>query len=168
MASGDPMFSGETAFVPLSCLRATEPGGGTPVEPWKVWAFPKPAASNLFVQGVLSPKYTNLGLTLRLWWFSSVVAGSVVWRARFRRNNVAANSIKGSHDYFAAGQTVTTAAGGTVFFPVLSVMTFSNGGQIESLAAGEPFALMIGRNSTAGGDNHAATALLRAVELVET
>lgn len=162
------MFSGLTRFRPMGCAPITIAGGGTPSEPFPAFAFDPATAENLLLTSFLSPRYGGAGLTLRLLWRSTATTGSCVWRARLRRINTGAASLLGAHDYWAAAQTVTTATAGTASHPVLSTVAFTNGAQMESLAAGEAFALMIGRNAASGSDTLAVDADLIGVDLRET
>ena len=55
-----------------------------------------------------------------------------------------------AHTY--VNQSSTDAASGTLTRPTETVITFTNGAQMDNLAAGEPFMLRIFRDADNGGD----------------
>jgi hypothetical protein len=121
------------------------------------------------VFGAVLPRfYGGGGITATLYWLaSSAVAGDVIWNAAFERNH--ANGDDLDADSFATAQAAAaTTANGTSGKVITSTITFTDGAQIDSLAAGEAFRLKVTRDANAGGDTMAGDAELLMVELKET
>src|SRR5687768_13125346 len=101
--------------------------------------------SAIFVD-ILPRNYANGGLTVYIHWMaSSATSGSVRWEASIERHQ--AGTDDSDSDSFASVQH----AGGTAVSPagteIVTAITFTNGAQMDSLAAGERFRLKISRDA---------------------
>jgi len=148
MASGDSLFAfGARDFVPTATLGAAHgisAGGSTPNEGVPHLAFDSATAEYADVVATLPLNYGGGGITLTVKWASGVTSGATVWRAAFRRVNDDAVNVGASHTYDYNSVTATTAdvAGEWDYADI----TFTNGADMDSVAAGEAFILRIGRD----------------------
>lgn len=116
--------------------------------------------------GILPPYYSGGGISVEIFWSAtSATSGNVVWNAAIERIDLSGLDIDA--DSFASAQTVTTAAPGTSGMVVKSTITFSNGAQMDSLAADEPFRLKVTRDADNGSDTMTGDAEIVRVMLVE-
>lgn len=116
---------------------------------------------------VLPRNYAGGGITAYIHWSADgVIAGDVVWNIAFERIGDGQQDV--DVDDFAAVQTVTDTAPGTDGFVTIANIPFTDGAQIDSIAVGELFRLMISRDADSQSDDMAADAELHAVELKET
>lgn len=101
--------------------------------------------------GVLPDGYAGGGITVTvIWAATSATSGDVVWEAAIER--IDSLSLDIDADSFATAQTVTITAAGTSGQVKYSDITFTNGAQMDSLAAGEAFRVKITRNAASGSD----------------
>lgn len=154
MASGDVVgLIGR--IVPPATSYATpdsRAGGSSPAESFPVWDFDDTTPEYLDFQCDLSPKYAGGGLTIVLpWSATSATTNAVVWRAAIRRIADDAEDVDTSHtyDYNQASADTAPSASGETSMPTI---TFTDGADMDSLAAGEPFVLRVGRLPTDAGD----------------
>ena len=118
--------------------------------------------SNIFLED-----YDGGGLTVNIHWSADgVTANNVVWNAAIERIGDEILDVDG--DSFAAVQAVTDAAPGTDGFVTVATITFTDGAQMDNLAAGELFRIKITRDADNGSDTMLADAQLHAVVLLET
>jgi hypothetical protein len=121
--------------------------------------------SAVFV-GILPRNYANGGLTVTLHiMHSSATSGTSRWEVAFERMNTDEDS-----DSFASAQSASCTASGTSGIISTATVTFTDGAQMDSVAAGEPFRLKVTRdaNGTTGTDSATGDAELVAVEVKET
>jgi hypothetical protein len=116
--------------------------------------------------GVLPRNYGGGGITAyATWCAATATTGTIGWDVAFERIGAAQQDI--DSDGFAAAQTITAAtvdaASGNT--GVTSV-AFTNGAQMDSVAAGEAFRVRIRRD--VANDTAAGNAQLLALELKET
>jgi hypothetical protein len=116
-------------------------------------------------RGLLPRNYSGGGVTLTIHWCSAATSGAVVWNGAFERNQDGTSSL--ASDNFASAQAVTTTTNGTANIIQTSVITFTNGAQMSSVAAGETFRFKLSR-VPGGSDTMAAQAKVFNVELKET
>jgi hypothetical protein len=103
---------------------------------------------------VLPASYAGTGLTVDTWWsFTSATSGSLRVQAAFERIDVSSLDIDA--DSFAAFQSAGGTAPGTSGQVIKVSVTFTDGAQMDSLAAGEAFRLKIRRDAdgTSGTDD---------------
>ena len=118
---------------------------------------------------VLPAGYAGNGLTVQTWWmFTSATSGSLRVQAAIERIDV--SSLDLDADSFAAFQSAGGTAPGTSGRVILVPVTFTDGAQMDSLAAGELFRLKIRRDAdgTSGTDDITTDAELVAVLVKET
>jgi hypothetical protein len=119
--------------------------------------------------GVLPDGYTGGGLTVDTWWsFTSATSGSLRVQAAIERIDVSSLDIDA--DSFASFQSAGGSAPGTTGQVIKVSITFTNGAQMDSLAAGEAFRLKIRRDAdgTSGTDDITTDAELLMVQVKET
>jgi hypothetical protein len=117
--------------------------------------------------GVLPRNYSGAGVTVRLCWLAeTVTTGAVKWNAQVERNQTGVDDL--DSDSFAAAQTATGTAPATAGMTAYTDIAFTNGAQMDSLAAGESFRLKITRDAADATDTMADLAQLHRVEIRET
>jgi hypothetical protein len=117
--------------------------------------------------GVMPSHYGGGGVTLKLFWFSAATTGNVKWDAAFKSFTAGVDNI--NTKVYAAIQTSTDATDGTAGVFTESDITFTDGGQMDSVAANEYFRLSVSRDSADGADTmNSNDARLVAAYLTET
>jgi hypothetical protein len=129
-----------------------------------ILAFDQTTVETVYFTGVLPNTYTGNGLTVDLDWCAVPTSGNVGW-------NVAIEAISGQDidsDGFASDNAVAgVAVNGTSGIKSRSTVAITNGANMDSLAAGQPFRLRVKRD-TSTGSNAAGDAQLLAVHIRET
>lgn len=115
---------------------------------------------------VLSPDYAGGGLTVEIWWVAASTTGDVVWAAAIER--LAAGGQDLDSDSFAADNTATSTVAGNAGVQTKTTITFTDGADMDSLAAGEPFRLRIERLTSDAGDTMTGDAEVTRVVVRET
>lgn len=118
---------------------------------------------------VLPRNYAGGGITVDLHWMaSSAVSGACRWQVAIERHQ--AGTDDSDSDSFAAAQSAGSTAPGTSGSEAVTSVAFTDGAQMDSLAAGERFRLKVTRdaNQTSGTDDMAGDAELVAVEIRES
>ena len=129
--------------------------------------FDAGASESAVFSGVMPRNYAGGGITLSLHWMaSSATANDVRWDAAFER--IAANDLDTDADSFAAVQSATGTANGTSGKVTVTTIGFTDGAQMDSVAAGESFRLKITRDHDHADDDMTGDAELIAVEMRET
>ena len=173
MASNDMMFAltpnavagPKTSYATLDVLE----GGSSPVELWTVLDFDAASIEYADFKIALPSNYGGGGLTLTLiYTMSSANSGNVVWEAAFRRCDDGSEEIDSdssqSYDY----NSVTDAVEATVGRVGYATITFTDGADMDSLAAGEMAMLRIRRKADDGSDTATGDAELQMVIGKET
>lgn len=142
-------------------------GGSTPAENFPVWNFDASTDEYLDFYCQLDPCYAGRGLTVRLAWAAATAtSGNCIWRAAIRAFVDDTDDIDVSHTYDYNSITVAAAsASGEV---VYDDITFTNGSDMDSLAAGEFFILRVTRDADNASDTMTGDAQLVAVSIRET
>lgn len=120
-------------------------------------------------EGALPITYAGGGLTVDTFWaFTSATSGSLRVQAAFERIDLSSLDIDA--DSFAAFQSAGGTAPGTCGQVIKVSLAFTNGADMDSLAAGELFRLKIHRDAdgTSGTDDIATDAELLCVVVRET
>ena len=154
MTSGDNVLH-LLEIAPPATLFATPDeinGGSTPAEKIPCWDFDDTSAEYLDFRVLLDPNYSGGGLTLTLPWSSgAATSGQARLGAAFRRIADDAEDLNSSHSYAYNDSSETTAsAAGEVQY---STITFTDGADMDNLAAGEIAILRIRRAPTHGDDD---------------
>lgn len=125
----------------------TRAGGSTPPENYLVLDFNYSADTYADFNIYMPPTYAGGGVTLTLAYMAATAtAGNVKWGAAFRRAQDDAEDLDTAHTYDFNTTTVATAsATGELDY---ASITFTDGADMDSLAAGEFAILRIVRQST--------------------
>lgn len=170
MASGDSLFGfGARDFVPTATLGAAHgisAGGSTPNEGVPHLAFDSATAEYADVAWTMPLNYGGGGITMTVKWASGATTGATVWRAAFRRVANDAVNVGTSHSYAFNSVTATTASAAGEWD--YADITFTDGTDIDSVAAGEAFILRIGRDAANGSDDMTGDALFVLLHAKET
>lgn len=153
MASGENMLQSAIAVQSLTnpAIFDTRVGGSTPEEAFPVYDFDPDTVEYMDFSCRLSNDYAGGGLTLTGPWFASTaVSGNVRWGAAIRRIDNDGVNVGTAHTYDY--NDVTDAAPGTLGQKTEFTIPFTNGADMDNLAAGETFILRIRRNATDGAD----------------
>jgi len=119
--------------------------------------------------GILPSSYAGGGLTVSTWWaFTSATSGSLRVQAAIERVDVSSLDIDA--DSFTSFQSAGGTAPGTSGQVIKVDVVFTDGAQMDSLAAGEVFRLKIRRDAdgTSGTDDIATDAEVVMAMVVET
>lgn len=171
MASGD--IVGYVGSIMGPATGAAFPnaiaGASTPAERVPVWEFGTTTDQYLDLYCVLGPGYGGGGLTIRLPWTATVNTNEARIGAAIRRLENDADDLDStshSYDFNYADLTAPSAAGEVVYDDI----TFTNGADMDSVAAGESFILRITRDQDHANDDLAGTFQLLAnlVQIRET
>jgi hypothetical protein len=104
----------------------------------------------LVLPGPAMPKhYAGGGVTLDIWFLCEATSGNVKLDAAFKDLSAAVNILTAT---YAAIQTTTLAVAGTARDIVKATITFTDGAQMDSVSAGNPFNLRITRDSADAAD----------------
>lgn len=163
MASGDTLliFTPYHNEPPSSGYATLDLRNGHPV-----LDFDGGANESAIFTGVMPRHYGGNGVTVYLHYaMTSATSGDIDWDAAFERIGDQQQDI--SSDSFASVQSVdnTTVPGTAGLVDIVSI-AFTNGAQMDSVAAGESFRLKITRD--AASDTTTTDAELVAIEIKET
>jgi hypothetical protein len=160
----------EIQFSPL----ANEPPTSNPATPdlrnsHPVLDFDGATDEEAVFSGQLHPEYAGGGLTVQTYWsFTTATGGSLRVQAAIER--IDASSLDIDADSFASFNSAGGTAPGTSGQVIKVTVTFANGSEMDSLAAGELFRLKIRRDAdgTSGTDDITTDAELLLVSMRET
>lgn len=126
------------------------------------------ADENLDFDGVLPANYDGGGITITLVWMAATAtSGNVIWNAQVERHSD--DDVDLDSDSFAAANASSAVAAPTATGEVsYDTITFTDGADMDSLAAGESYRLRITRDANNGSDTMAGDAQLMRVEVGET
>jgi hypothetical protein len=167
MASGDTLavFTPHANMPPSSGFATIDTRNGH-----LVLDFDPTSDESAIFGGVLPRNYGGGGITVRLYWSAtSATSGSVRWDAAIER--LADEAQDTDSDGFASAQSATATAPSTSGQLQYTDIAFTDGAQMDSLAAGEAFRLKVTRDADASGggtDDAAGDAELHRVEIRET
>jgi hypothetical protein len=132
-----------------------------------VWDFDAATNEILDFETLLPRNYAGGGLTVTLVWSATTATtGAARWLASFERHQGETTDIDA--DSFATAQAVNATAPSTNGARSYDEIAFTDGAQIDSLAAGESFRLRIERDATNAADTMVGDAELARVEIRET
>ncbi len=122
---------------------------------------------SVYFEGVLPRHYDGGGVTCSVVWMaSSATTNAVVWAIQFERHQDDTDDL--DSDGFAAAQTATATAPSASGEAGYDDIAFTDGAQMDSVAAGEHFRIKLYRDADAVGDTLSGDAELLAVEIRET
>lgn len=169
MASGNQVVEVIQATPPATLYATLDvrAGGSTPVESFMVYDFDSATVEYMDFLCRLGEDYDGGGLTFTIYWSAtSATTGDVVWGIGIRRIADDAEDVDGSHTYDYNSVTATTAsATGEVDY---AAITFTDGADMDSWAAGELAMVRIKRTASDGGDTMTGDAELHALAAKET
>ena len=117
--------------------------------------------------GVLPRHYGGGGITAtHVWMATSATSGVCRWEGLFERHQASTDDLDA--DTFAAAQASDGTAPATSGQPLYTTIAFTNGAQIDSLAAGESFRYAARRAAAHANDTMTGDGELLRVELKET
>jgi len=116
---------------------------------------------------VLPRNYDGGGVTcLIIWMASTAVANEVVWDIAWERHQDDAFDLDA--DGFAAVQSVTATCANVSGEPAYDTIAFTDGAQMDSVAAGESFRLKLTRDANNANDDMVGDAEMLRIEIRET
>ncbi len=155
----------KSLFAQLDILE----GGSVPIELWSCLDFDAAIIEYADFKIALPPNYGGGGLTLKLpYTMSSSNTGNVVWEAAIRgvpdaSEEIDSDSIQ-TYDYNQVIDAVEPTIGRVGY----ATITFTDGADMDYLAAGEMGMLRVRRNATHASDTAAGDAELQMIIAYET
>ena len=153
MASGQRVVEVINALPPASsaATRDVRAGGSTPAEAAEVIDFDASAIEYMDFLCRLAENYAGGGLTFVLpWSATSATTGVTRWGIAIRRIQDDAEDIDAAHTYdFNEADDTTASASGELSYPTI---TFTDGADMDSWAAGELAIVRVERNATHAND----------------
>jgi len=122
----------------------------------------------IYFPGFMLRNYDGGGLTVTVGWSSGATTGNIIWSVAFKRvrddaDNLLTKAFAAEND--SAADATASAAGEVAYTPI----TFSNGVDMDSVAAGEYFWMEVHRSSADAGDTlNSNDAELHFIEIKET
>lgn len=173
MASGDVLIQltplDNSPPATLYATLDTVTGASTPAESIPVLDFDGAAQTEYADFYCLMPRnYAGGGVTLTFIWSASSASNTAVWSAAFRRVADDAEDLDTTaqtYDYNTTGALTPPSAVGEVAYDTL---TFTDGADMDSVAAGEYFILRVKRIYDDANDTLAGDISLHAIEIKET
>lgn len=172
MASGNSLFvvNALSNMPPgtIFALQHTIVGTSTPAEGVRVLKFDQTTAWYADFWVVMPQHYAGGGLTCVICSSAAVTAGGVTWEIAFRRVADDAEDLDTTahtYDYNSLDIATLPSAIGEVSYDNI---TFTDGADMDSWAAGEAAILRIKRNVAAANDTAAGYAYLHSIEVRET
>lgn len=126
----------------------TDPGAG---ENFPVIRFDDSSDEYWDFSCALEANYDSGGIDIELVWSGAAATGNVGWNAALRRKTDDAEDLD-STDHSYSYQSVTAAAPSAVGEVSYDTISFTDGAQMDSTAAGERFNLRIYRDTTVGSN----------------
>jgi len=117
--------------------------------------------------GVMPDNYTGGGITLTIYWLSTATTGDVIWSAAFKSMTPGADNLL-TKAFAAENDSAASTTAGTARVLNSTTITFTDGADMDSVAAGEPYSIELRRSSNDGGDTMAADAEFFALKVSET
>jgi len=171
MAAGDTLLiltaRDGVPTATAAAAHAIFAGAATPGEGVPVIAFDSGTDENVDFTCVMPRHYAGGGITLTLIWASTQTSNACVWNAAFRAvpdDAEDVNTTAHSYDFNAVTATTASAAGEFAY----DTIAFTDGADMDSVAAGEMFILRVKRDADNGSDNLTGDAYLAAIEVRET
>ena len=164
------MASGQTLLV-FNALSGTAPSTNFATLDQRnnhaVLDFDAAVAESIDFEQLLPRNYNGGGITaVIVWSAATATTGNVKWNLAFERHQDEVDDT--DSDSFAAAQTVTATAPTTNGARQYSSIAFTDGAQIDSLAAGESFRVRLTRDAANAADTMVGDAEFARLELRET
>lgn len=164
MASGQTLliFNAQAGVPPASNFATLDTRNNH-----TVWDFDATVNESLRFESLLPRNYNGGGITATVVWLATAAtSGATRWELAFERHQDETTDL--DTDSFAAVQGVNSTAPSTNGAPQYAAITFTDGAQMDSLAAGESFRLQLTRDATDAADTMVGDAELLRIELRET
>jgi len=147
-AAGQTILSRFKALSYDAGSATPERFGTDQFQEWAALTFDDTVTETAIFSDVLDDSYGGGGLTVDIYYaMQNDTTGNVKLNVSIGRNNVGQNILAG--DEFAAANTVTDTIPGTTGDIAKATITFTDGADMDSLAAGEPYRLEFSRDITA-------------------
>lgn len=165
------MASGDTLIV-FTALHNEPPGTGYATLDTRnahpVLDFDQTAVERAVFTGIMPRSYAGGGVTVYLHVSAdSITSGNYIFDVAFERIGDGQQDV--DSDGFAAAQSLAaTAVPGTDGHVDIVSIPFTDGAQMDSVAAGELFRIYVERDADNGNDTAAADMELHAIEIKET
>lgn len=162
MATGDTL----AIFTPLAGIQ---PDSNWAVLEFRnrhpVLSFQDTTDESVYFEGIMPRGYGGNGVTVYLHLVSDATSGTAVMEVAFERMDGTTDL---DADSFASGKTVNDTATFPSGPPRVVSVAFSDGAEMDSIAAGDAFRLRITRDADNGSDTLVFEEELLAVEIKET
>lgn len=141
---------GDADYATLDAIltaSADEPDNVVPVLDFD----PGSTEEYIYFRGFMPANYDGGGVTVTLRWSSDATSGNVVWSVAFKSITADADDLDSkafAAENDSAADATASAAGETTDTPI----TFTDGADMDSVAAGEMFWLEVHRSSADAGD----------------
>ncbi len=174
MASGDTLilFNAQCAQFPdadyatfdaILTASADEPDHVMPVLDFD----PGATDEYCYFTGVMPRSYDGGGLTVTICWTSEATSGDCIWAVAFKSVSDDADDLDSKA--FAAPNSVTATTASAAREVDYATVTFTDGADMDSVAAGEMFVLEFSRTASSGSDTMTSNdAELHLIEIQET
>lgn len=153
MASGQSCVEVIEAIPPATSYATLDArvGGSSPAESVSVWDFDASAIEYMDFLCRLSENYAGGGLTFTLpWSAASATSGATRWGVAIRRMTDDAEDIDTAKTYdFNEADDTAASASGELSYPTI---TFTDGADMDSWAAGDLAVVRVRRNATHAND----------------
>lgn len=150
MASGDTLFvfTAGMGIPPTSSAAATPDRRG--YDGHVIFDFDATTQEYLDFEGLMPQAYDGGGVTINYYYMmSSATTGGVVMSAAFERKGTADDL---DSTQFAAANSASSTVPGTSGYTGSGTITFTDGADMDSVAAGDPFRLRASRVTGDGSD----------------
>ena len=151
-----------TYFPPATAYATRDTRNNTPV-----LDFDATTDESAMWLDILPVRYAGGGITVEIVFAAtSAISGDVVWCAQIERIGSEIQDLDA--DGFASAKTVTVTTSGTSGYTKKASLSFANGAEMDSVAAGEAFRVKIYRDADNAADTATGDAELIAVHVKET
>lgn len=158
---GDADFATFDAFLSAS---ADEPDSIVPVLDFD----PGATEEYIYFQGFMPRHYDGGGVTVTIGWSSDATSGNVIWGVAFKSVTDDADDLD-SKVFAAPNESAADATASAAGEVAYTTITFTDGADMDSVAAGELFWLEVHRSSADASDTlNSNDAELHFIEIRET
>lgn len=132
-------------------------------------AFDADTQQSAYANEILPRNYSGNGITVTIhFMMASAVTGAVRWSAQFERMSDGALDLDTGSGFATAQAATSGTVPATAGVATSTSIAFTNGAQIDSLAAGDAFRIQIDRVAADAADTATGAARVIAVEIRET
>lgn len=121
----------------------------------------------IYFRGVMPRHYDGGGLTLSIDWTSEATTGDVIWSAALKSTASGVNMLTAA--FAAPNDSAAATTNGTARVKTTTTITFTDGADMDSVAAGEEFWIEFHRSSADANDTmNSNDAEFNSMEIQET